>query len=68
MALINQFQSLRNRLLTLVDNPYEKRAFIYFDIISWLESKIQGRKVGEIIKEKVQSRISEPIQSEKMLV
>jgi hypothetical protein len=68
MALINQFQSLRNRLLTLVDNPYEKRAFIYFDIISWLESRIQGRKVGEIIKEKVQSSISEPIQSEKMLV
>ncbi len=60
MVLIGQFQSLRNQLLTLVDNPYEKRAFIYFDIISWLESRIQGRKVGEIIKDKAQSRILVP--------
>ena len=35
-ALIEQFKNLRNQLLTLVDSPYEKRAFIYFDIISWL--------------------------------
>ncbi len=56
--LIQQFKSLRSQLLTLVESPYEKRAFIYFDIISWLESKIQGRKVGEIIKEKAWSKIS----------
>ena len=62
MALIGQFQKLRDQLLTLVDNPYEKRAFIYFDIISWLESRIQGRKVGEIIKEKAQSRIATPVE------
>ena len=24
------------------DDPYEKRAFLYLDIISWLESKIVG--------------------------
>jgi hypothetical protein len=56
-TLIFQFRNLRDQLLLLVDNPYEKRAFIYFDIISWLESKIQGRKVSEIIKEKAQSTI-----------
>ena len=51
-ALVEQFQNLRDQLLQLVDSPYEKRAFIYFDIISWLESKIQGRTVGAIIKVK----------------
>ena len=59
-ALIEQFQNLRNQLLKLVDSPYEKRAFIYFDIISWLESKIQSRKVGTIIKEKAQYLIDKP--------
>lgn len=58
-VLINQFQNLRDQLLTLVDSPYEKRAFIYFDIISWLESKIQGRKVEAIIKENAQVLIAE---------
>ena len=58
--LIQQFRKLRAQLLTLVDSPYEKRAFIYFDIISWLESKIQGRKVGEVISKKAKSRIVEP--------
>ncbi len=50
--LIEQFKKLRLQLLSLVESPFEKRAFIYFDIISWLESKIQGEKVGTIIKEK----------------
>jgi hypothetical protein len=49
--LIARFKKLRSQLLTLVD-PYEKRAFIYFDIISWLESKIQKRTVQEVIQEK----------------
>ena len=57
--IIHQFQKLRNQLLPLVDSPYEKRAFIYFDIISWLESKIQGKKVGDIIKHKAQAIISQ---------
>ncbi len=49
--LIARFKQLRSQLLTLVD-PYEKRAFIYFDIISWLESKIHKRTVQEVIQEK----------------
>ncbi|HRG37391.1 MAG TPA: hypothetical protein PK289_02570 [Bacteroidia bacterium] len=36
----------------LEQNHFEKRAFIYFDIISWLESKIQKRTVQEVIREK----------------
>ena len=56
-SLLGQFENLKSQLLTLVDSPYEKRAFIYFDIISWLESKIEKRSVQEIIKEKFESRI-----------
>jgi len=56
--LIGQFENLRKKLLPLVDSPYEKRAFIYFDIISWLESRIEKRPVQEVIKEKSQKIIS----------
>ena len=34
------------------DDPYERRAFLYLDILSWLESKIENRSVSEIIREK----------------
>jgi hypothetical protein len=55
--LINAFADLKNQLLPLLENPYEKRAFIYFDIISWLESKIENKRVEEIIKEKASRKI-----------
>jgi len=33
-------------------DPYEKRALVYIDIVSWLDGKIKGRKLSEIIKNK----------------
>ena len=51
-ALLKEFENLRAKLIPLESNPYEKRSFIYFDIISWLESKLQKRPVREVIKEK----------------
>jgi hypothetical protein len=33
-------------------NTYEKRAFLYLDIISWLESKIENRRISDIMREK----------------
>ncbi len=56
--LLKEFAALKEQLLPLASNPYEKRAFIYFDIISWLESKIEQRPVQEIIKEKAMKRLS----------
>lgn len=50
--MIKQFEKLRQQLIPLEENPYEKRAFIYFDIISWLEGKIQNKPVQDIIQEK----------------
>lgn len=55
--LIKGFEELKEQLVPLVSNPFEKRSFIYFDIISWLESKIENRPVGEIIKEKAAKKL-----------
>ena len=46
------FQELYERLKAYEDHPYEKRAFLYLDILSWLESHLEGRPVAEIIREK----------------
>ncbi|NAS30074.1 hypothetical protein GTQ40_03745 [Flavobacteriaceae bacterium R38] len=50
--LKKEFVKLHQRLKSYEDHPYEKRAFLYLDIISWLESKIQNKPVAVIIKEK----------------
>jgi len=50
--LKDEFKKLHARLKKFEDHPYEKRAFLYLDIISWLESKIENRPVGDIIKDK----------------
>ncbi|MBK6266480.1 hypothetical protein JKA74_15655 [Marivirga sp. S37H4] len=55
--LIPEFKKLLEQLIPLQSIRYEKRAFIYFDIISWLESKIQHRTVQEVIQEKAKKQI-----------
>ena len=47
-----EFIKMRSRFIELDTNTYEKRAFLYLDIISWLESKIENRKISDIRKEK----------------
>ena len=47
-----EFKKMHARFVELEKNTYEKRAFLYLDIISWLESKIENRKTADIIKEK----------------
>jgi hypothetical protein len=46
------FIHLLETLQPLTVNKLESRAFMYLDIISWLESKIQDKQVETIIKEK----------------
>ena len=46
------FIDLHARLKTYEDHRYERRAFLYLDIISWLESKIESKPVAEIIRNK----------------
>jgi hypothetical protein len=50
--LTDAFYSLLAELKLLQKDPYEKRPFLYLDIISWLESKISGVPVQEVIRQK----------------
>ncbi|WP_372794650.1 hypothetical protein [Lutibacter sp.] len=51
------FVKLHKELSEFENHPYEKRAFLYLDVISWLESKIQNVPVETIIKQKAQKLI-----------
>jgi tetratricopeptide (TPR) repeat protein len=51
-ALKPEFEKLLERLKKYEGNPLESRAFTYLDVISWLESKISGVNVQDIIREK----------------
>ncbi len=56
-----EFSQLLERLKNYEKNRYETRAFVYLDIISWLESKIRGVPVQKIIREKFLERNKETI-------
>ena len=51
-ALKPEFEKLLSKLKKYEGNPLESRAFVYLDVISWLESKISGVNVQDVIKEK----------------
>ena len=48
----DEFRKLHSKLKQYEDHPFERRAFLYLDIISFLESKIENRPVADIIAEK----------------
>lgn len=51
--LKDAFKKLHKELKEFEDHPYEKRAFLYLDIISWLESNIEGIPVEDVVKRKM---------------
>ncbi|WP_290697376.1 hypothetical protein [Lacinutrix sp.] len=55
--LKNAFRTLRDSLKKYEDHPFERRAFLYLDIISWLESKIDNKPVSTIIRDKYLKKI-----------
>lgn len=58
-ALKPEFEKLLNKLKKYEDNPLERRAFAYLDVISWLESKINHVNVQDVIREKYVRRKGE---------
>ncbi len=50
------FEQLLQQLKPLEHNRFETRAFIYLDIISWLESKTMKIPVQQVIQEKYKER------------
>ncbi|MEZ5044938.1 MAG: hypothetical protein R2828_33880 [Saprospiraceae bacterium] len=53
----SEFMNLKEKLVKLEDLPLERRPFLYLDIISWLESKIEDTAVQTIIRRKFLNRI-----------
>ena len=51
--LILTFKEMRKQILILSKDPYERNALEFFDIVSWLESKIENRKFGEVVRGKL---------------
>ena len=54
--IIPAFKTLKERLEKLQGNSMVTRSFMYLDIISWLESKIDGKSMQEIRKEKYEKK------------
>lgn len=52
LEIKDEFRKLHAKLKQYENHPYEKRAFLYLDIISWLESKIENKPVKHIIAAK----------------
>ena len=50
--LKKEFEKLLSKLKVIRDKPFEKRPFLYLDLISWLESRIEGITVEQVIREK----------------
>jgi hypothetical protein len=50
--ITEKLKQLYEKLLPYETHPYEKRPFLYLDIISWLESKIYNVSVQEIVHRK----------------
>ncbi len=51
--LKEEFIKLKANLETIEGEDFERRPFLYLDIISWLESKIEGIPLQDVLKRKI---------------
>jgi hypothetical protein len=47
------FRQLILALEPIVKDPLEEKFLMYFDIMSWLESKVEKRKLADVVKSKL---------------
>ncbi len=52
LPLEKEFKLLRNKLLIILKDPHERKAMIYFNFPLWLESKIKGTTILDLVKNK----------------
>ena len=55
LDLKKELKVLYERLMPYENHPYERRTFYYIDLLSWLESKIYDKSMGEIVRAKFES-------------
>lgn len=48
-----EFLDLKVKLEALRNQDFQRRPFLYLDIISWLDAKLEGRLIKEVIQEKL---------------
>jgi hypothetical protein len=51
--LTTEFTNLKGRLEKIYANKYERRPFLYLDLLSWLESKIEHVPVAQVVKRRL---------------
>lgn len=49
--MLVSFEGLKQEILKISNNPYEKKALSYFNLLAWLESKTGGRDFAAIMKD-----------------
>lgn len=54
--LKKEFIKLKTTLEAIEGDEFERRPFLYLDIISWLESKIEGISLGEVLQRKIAAK------------
>lgn len=56
--LRKEFQNFRNELIRITKDPKEQKALIYFDLFSWVESKIENKSFAAVVQEKASQQTS----------
>ncbi len=56
--LFQAFTSLKTELEKILKDPFERGGIQDFDFISWLESKIENKPFGEIVRRKIKSHVN----------
>lgn len=51
--LLMEFRVYREELIKILKDPKERVVLNNFDIVSWVESKIEGRAFAEVVREKI---------------
>ena len=65
LDLKKELKILYERLKPYERHPYERRTFYYIDLLSWLESKISGRTMGEIVRTKYEQNQEQELRKSK---
>lgn len=50
------FLALKTHLVQVKKDPYAAKPLLYFDLISWLDAKIEGEKFSNVVKNKIANR------------
>lgn len=59
-----KYEELRGQILQICENDPSKNSFFASDFITWIDSKIEGKPMGEILRAKYQAALEKESQME----